>query len=261
MLPLPPMRVTAISDLHGAVEHVDAVARECDVLLVLGDLINVLDYRTWDGILVEVFGREAVVEAAELRARGRFDDARTAIRRRTQDPAEARDRFLSLARRDYERVLAALPEHSFVTFGNVDIPDLLRSLLPDGIRFVDAEAVRLGSMAFGFVGGGVRTPLAIPGEVPDEEYDAKFDAVGPVDVICTHMPPRIPWYTYDVVGKKFEPGSVGLIAHVQRHQPAYALFGHVHQPLVGLGNIGLTQLVNVGHFQANGKGFTIDVPD
>src|SRR5207244_5381171 len=69
-----------------------AVARECDVLLVLGDLINVLDYRTWDGILVEVFGREAVVEAAELRARGRFDDARTAIRRRTQDPAEARDR-------------------------------------------------------------------------------------------------------------------------------------------------------------------------
>src|SRR5439155_1079750 len=107
------------------------------------------------------------------RARGRFDDARTAIRRRTQDPAEARDRFLSLARRDYERVLAALPEHSFVTFGNVDIPDLLRSLLPDGIRFVDAEAVRLGAMAFGFVGGGVRTPLAIPGEVPDEEYDAK----------------------------------------------------------------------------------------
>src|SRR6266536_4944738 len=155
MLPLPPMRVTAISDLHGAVEHVEAVARECDVLLVLGDLINVLDYRTWDGILVEVFGREAVVEAAELRARGRFEDARTAIRQRTPDPSEARDRFLSLARRDYERVLAALPEHSFVTFGNVDTPDLLRSLLPDGVRFVDAEAFRLGSMAFGFVGGGV----------------------------------------------------------------------------------------------------------
>jgi hypothetical protein len=30
---------------------------------------------------------------------------------------------------------------------------------------------------------------------------------------------------------------------------------------VSTGNIGLTQLVNVGHFQADGRGFTIDVPD
>src|SRR6266516_2306650 len=98
MLPLPPMRVTAISDLHGAVEHVDAVARECDVLLVLGDLINVLDYRTWDGILVEIFGRESVVEAAELRARGRIAEARSVIRRRGgTDPEEFRARFTELA--------------------------------------------------------------------------------------------------------------------------------------------------------------------
>src|SRR5205814_282242 len=60
------MRVTAISDLHGAVEHLDTVGKECDALLVLGDLINVLDYRTMDGILVEVFGREPVAAAAEL---------------------------------------------------------------------------------------------------------------------------------------------------------------------------------------------------
>jgi Icc-related predicted phosphoesterase len=82
-----------------------------------------------------------------------------------------------------------------------------------------------------------------------------------VDVICTHMPPRIPWYVYDVVAKKFEPGSDGLIAYVQRYQPKYALFGHVHQPLVDRGNIGLTEMVNVGHFQAHGRGFTIEIPD
>src|SRR6266545_2580974 len=124
MLPLPPMRVTAISDLHGAVEHLDAVGRECDALLVLGDLINVLDYRTWDGILVEVFGRESVMEAAEHRARGRFDEAR----------------------REYERVFETMPDHAYVTFGNVDLPELLRAAMPQGVRFVDAEAVRLGSM-------------------------------------------------------------------------------------------------------------------
>jgi Icc-related predicted phosphoesterase len=252
------MRVTAISDVHGAVERLDAVAKECDALLVLGDLINVLDYRSMDGILVEVFGREPVAEAARLRSEGRFEEARAAIRERTRDGEETRAQFLDLARRDYERVFEALPDHAYVTFGNVDIPDLLRSMTPPGIRFVDGEAIDLGGMTFGIVGGGVRTPLGVPGEVPDEEYDAKLESIGAVDVVCTHMPPRLPWYTYDVVGRKFEPGSVGLIAYVQQHQPKYSLFGHVHQPLVERGNMGLTELVNVGHFQATGRGFTIE---
>ena len=252
------MRVTAISDAHGAVGHLDAVAKDCDALLVLGDLINVLDYRSMDGILVEVFGRESVAEAARLRSEGRFEEARAAIRTRAGDGEESRAQFLELARRDYERVFEALPDHTYITFGNVDIPDLLKEMKPAGVTYVDGEAVDFGGMTFGIVGGGVRTPLGIPGEVTDEEYDAKLERIGPVDVVCTHMPPRLPWYTYDVVARKFEPGSEGLIAYIQRHQPTYALFGHVHQPLIGRGNIGLTELVNVGHFQANGGGFTID---
>jgi Icc-related predicted phosphoesterase len=261
MLPFGSMRVTAISDLHGAVEHLDAVGRDCDALLVLGDLINVLDYRTMDGILVEVFGREPVAEAARLRSEGRFEEARAAIRRQVGAEDDVRARIMDLARRDYERVFDALPDHSYVTFGNVDIPDLMRAAVRNGIRFVDGEVVRLGSMSFGFVGGGVRTPLAVPGEVSDQEYDAKFERIGPVDVVCTHMPPRLPWYVYDVVAKRFEPGSVGLIAYVQHHRPTYALFGHVHQPLVNRGTIGTTEMVNVGHFQASGRGFTIEVQD
>jgi len=254
------VRVTAISDLHGAVEHLERVSRECDALLVLGDLINVLDYRTMDGILVEIFGREPVAKAAQLRFEGRFDEARQVIRGRT-GPDDFRERFLELARRQYETVFEHLPEHAYVTFGNVDIPDLLQVTAPSGLRFLDGEAVSIGGMTFGFVGGGVRTPLGVPGEVDDDEYDAKFERIGHVDVVCTHMPPRIPWYTYDVVGKRFEPGSVGLIAYVQEQQPKYALFGHVHQPLVNRGNIGLTEMVNVGHFQATGRGFSIDIPD
>ena len=253
------MRVTAIADLHGAVEHLDAVGGECDALLVLGDLINLIDYRSMDGILVEVFGREPVAEAAQLRARGRFDEARSAIRRRVADGGDARERFLDLARRDYERVFAALPAHSFVTHGNADIPELLNATIPPHIRFLDGETVRLGATTIGFVGGGVRTPLAVPAEVDEAQYDAKFDRLGAVDIVCTHMPPRIPWYVYDVVARKFEPGSVGLIGYVQRYQPRFALFGHVHQPLVNRGNIGRTELVNVGHFQGTGRGFSFEV--
>jgi Icc-related predicted phosphoesterase len=259
---LPPMRVTAISDLHGAVEHLDRVGKECDALLVLGDLINVLDYRTMDGILVEVFGREPVAAAAELRAQGRFEEARAAFRAHVGvGEGEARARFVELARQDYERVFDALPERAYVTYGNVDIPDMLRAVMPDHVRFVDAEEVTLGAWTFGFVGGGVRTPLRIPGESSDEEHAAKFERVGPADVICTHMPPRLPFYCYDTVAKKFEPGSVPLIAYVQEYRPRYALFGHVHSPFLGRGGIGFTEMVNVGHFQGTGLGFTLDVPD
>jgi Icc-related predicted phosphoesterase len=261
MLPFGPMRVTAISDLHGAEEHLDAVARECDALLVLGDLINVLDYRTMDGILVEVFGRDHVAEAARLRAKGRVEEARAAIRGAVGEGDDVRARIAELATREYQRVFEVLPEHAYVTYGNVDIPDLLRRLVPDGDRFLDGESVELGGMTFGFVGGGVRIGLGVPGEVDEDEYDAKLERVGAVDVICTHMPPRIPWYTYDVVARKFEPGSAGLIGYIQRHHPRYALFGHVHQPLVNRGAIGSTEMVNVGHFQASGRGFTIETPE
>jgi len=178
MLPFGSMRVTAISDLHGAVEHLDAVARDCDALLVLGDLINVLDYRTMDGILVEVFGREPVAEAARLPTQGRFDEARAAIRRQVGEEHEVRARFVDLARQEYERVMAALPDQSYVTFGNVDIPEMLQGMARNGIRFVDGDVVRLGSLTFGFVGGGIQTPLGVPGEVPEEQFDAKLERIG-----------------------------------------------------------------------------------
>src|SRR5437588_12038716 len=124
MLPFGSMRVTAISDLHGAVEHLDAVARDCDALLVLGDLINVLDYRTMDGILVEVFGREPVAEAARLPTQGRFDEARPAIRRQVGAGEDVRARLMALARRDYQRVFQAIPNHPDGPFGNVGVREL-----------------------------------------------------------------------------------------------------------------------------------------
>ena len=259
------MRVTAISDVHGAAEHLPAAAAGCDVLLVLGDLINVLDHRTMDGILVEVFGRQPVAEAARLRAEGRPEEALQAFRSWVsyEDEASLRLRFIELARLDYERVLDALPDGALVTFGNADVPGLLAAVMPERVRFVDGETVSIGSWRFGFVGGGVRssTSVGVPGEVDEKEHDAKFDRIGAVDVVCTHVPPRLPGYTYDVVARRFEPGSVGLIGYVLRRRPRFSLFGHVHNPMVPRGTIGGTDMVNVGHFQAYGRGFTLDVPE
>jgi Icc-related predicted phosphoesterase len=247
------VRIHVISDLHGAVDHLRDAARGCDALVVLGDLINVLDYLTMDGILVEIFGRESVVEAAGLRARGRYEEARAVMRRHGADPEDARTRFLGLAREQYERVFDALPDGSFVTYGNVDLPDMLQSFIRPGVRFVDGEVVELDGERWGIVGGGLRTPLGIPGEVDEDNYDRKLQALGPADVVCTHQPPRIPWLVYDVLGRRFEPGSTGLIGYIRHHQPRRSYFGHVHQPLAARGIIGRTELINVGHFRGTGR--------
>ena len=252
------MRIHVISDLHGAVADLREAGRGCDALLVLGDLINVLDYLSMEGILVDILGREPVAEAAALRSRGRFAEARRVIRSRGPDEAELRSRFVELAAEEYERVFDALPENSYVTYGNVDIPDLLRSYVRPGIRFVDGEAVDFDGETFGIVGGGLRTPLDVAGEVDEDEYDRKLEDLGPVDVICTHQPPRIPWLVYDVLGRRFEPGSTGLIGYIRRHQPRRSYFGHVHQPLASRGTIGRTELINVGHFRGTGKPWVHD---
>ncbi|MGH2710731.1 MAG: metallophosphoesterase family protein [Actinomycetota bacterium] len=252
------MRVHIISDLHGATWHLAEAGKGCDALLVLGDLINVLDYHSMDGILVEIFGRESVAEAAAHRARGRYDEARSVMRERRLDETEVRTRFVEMAQREYEQVFDALPDNSFVTYGNVDIPDMLRAMERPGVTFVDGEVLELDGERIGVVGGGMRTPLHVPGEVEEDEYDRKLEALGEVDVVCTHQPPRIPWLVYDLLGKRFEPGSTGLIGYIRRYRPKRSYFGHVHQPLVDRMTIGPTQLVNVGHFRATGKPFVHD---
>jgi Icc-related predicted phosphoesterase len=245
------VRIKVIADLHGATDHLAEVAKDCDALLVLGDLINVLDYLKMEGILVDVFGLEAVTEAVAHRAKGRYEEARDTLRAAVGDDAEVRERFVQLAHSEYERVFEVLPDKTFLTYGNADLPDLLRTFLRPGIRLLDGETVELDGERFGLVGGGLRT-MGTPGELDEDAYDRKLETLGAVDVVCTHVPPRIPWYVYDVLGRRFEPGSTGLVDYIQRHQPRRAYFGHVHQPLTARGTIGRTELVNVGFFRGTG---------
>ena len=51
------MRIKLVSDIHGAAQALARAAADADVLLVCGDLVNLIDYRTMQGIAVDVFGR------------------------------------------------------------------------------------------------------------------------------------------------------------------------------------------------------------
>ena len=106
-----------------------------------------------------------------------------------------------------------------------------------------------------------QTPAGDPwSEVPPEVHAEKVAALGPVDVLFTHIPPALPDLTYDVEARRFEIGSPVLLDYVREHQPRYHLFGHIHQPLAPRTRIGRTECINVGHFQGTGSPFVLELP-
>jgi Icc-related predicted phosphoesterase len=109
-------------------------------------------------------------------------------------------------------------------------------------------------MRIGFVGGGLpRGARPHLSEVSEGEFATKVARLPRVDVLCSHMPPRIDDLCFDVVAGRPEPGSQALLDYVEEQEPDYLYFGHVHQPRVSRMRIGRTRLVNVGHFRATGR--------
>ena len=85
-----------------------------------------------------------------------------------------------------------------------------------------------------------------------EDYAAAVEALGPVDVLCSHAPPAVAELAYDVVARTHELTSPTLVDHIREYRPRLALYGHVHAPLTPRVRIGPTECVNVGHFRRRG---------
>lgn len=248
--------ITIIADVHGAAALLRRLVDTVEgPLLILGDLINFVDYRTLDGIVTQMVGRELSAEMVRLRSQGRFDEARAGWQAHTAGrEEEMRDVYRKLVEAEYRAVGAALEGvEAFVTFGNVDRPRTLRRHLPATARFVDTQVIELDGATFGFAGGGIDRGLGIPGEVGDEEMEAKLERLGGVDVLCTHVPPAIGPLSSDVVGGP-QKGSEPVLRFIHRHRPAWHYFGDIHQPQAVAWRVGVTRCVNAGYFRATGRG-------
>jgi Icc-related predicted phosphoesterase len=253
-------RVNVISDVHGNTQALATAGDGADALVCLGDLVLFLDYADHSrGIFPDLFGVENADRIVELRTARRFDEARDLGRELWEtldvEPAAAIE---GAVRRQYAEMFALLPTPTYATYGNVDIPTLWPEYAKQGTTVLDGERAEIGGRLFGFVGGGLRTPMRTPYEISDEEYAAKVEALGEVDVLCSHIPPDVPELTYDTVARRFERGSRALLAAIHRTKPRYALFGHVHQPLARRMRVGATECVNVGHFAATGRPWTLE---
>ncbi|MBW8480870.1 metallophosphoesterase family protein [Actinomadura parmotrematis] len=255
------MRIHVVSDVHGRADALRHAADGADAFVCLGDLILFVDYADHgQGIFADLFGEENADRYVALRLEKRFDEAR-AFSQGLWESLEggAWPHIEKAVRRQYADLFAAMPVPAHLTYGNVDVPSMWPDYLREGHTVVDGATAEIGGLRFGFVGAGLRTEYRTPNEIDDAEYAAKVAALGEVDVLCSHIPPAVPELLYDVVARRFERGSEALLELIERTQPRYALFGHVHQPLSRRMRVGRTECLNVGHFRATGVPFALTV--
>jgi Icc-related predicted phosphoesterase len=247
------MPVYLVSDLHGATDALAEQLPQGATLLLLGDLINFIDYFSMTGILTEVFSVATVAEVVRLRTAGDLDQARRVMAERSEGREdEIRSEIGRRVQQEYENVFSVLPDPTYLILGNVDNPGLVsafRSAYPH-VHDPDGMVVELAGERFGFVGGALPTPMHVAGEISEEEMRAKIENLGECDVVCSHIPPAVPELCFDTIARKPERGSEDLLEYIKDVQPRRAYFGHLHQPLISAMRIGRTLCVNVGYFRA-----------
>lgn len=247
------MAIFVVSDLHGAPDALKKAVPEGATLLLLGDLINFIDYTSMSGILTDVFSVAAVEEVVRLRTAGHVEEAGKVMRERASGREELiRDEIVRRSKEQYAAVFAALPDPTYLILGNADNPRIVSEFVSANAAVIEADTrvFTLEGERFGFVGGALPSPLHVPGEITEEEMRNKVEMLGEVDVLCSHIPPAVPELCFDTLAGKAERGSHDLLRYIEDIQPRRAYFGHVHQPLLSSMHIGRTLCVNVGYFRS-----------
>ncbi len=250
------MAIKLIADTHGRFEDLgDTIAAE-DILLVLGDVLDLIDWADISGILPDVIGKEELV-----------NKLMSAVASGPQAAVEIRDELLApdgrfypeLQRRVVEsytvfsRVLRDIGCRAYIIYGNGDIPEVLEASLDGAANAVMAEGkVEIAGSVFGFVPGALYSPFMMPAEMDDEAYGARLRELGPVEVLCTHIPPRLEAATMDVVAGRPVEGSASLLAYIEENRPRILYHGHVHQPAQRELLVGETRVINVAYYKRTG---------
>jgi Icc-related predicted phosphoesterase len=246
--------------VHARIEALRDAGKDCDALICLGDLLLYTDYEDpGNGIMGSLFGAEFNTEFIRLRTANMFIEARSMAMQKWKILGDREELIKGEVKKQYDEIFSAMPVPSYITYGNVDRPEFWPDYQKPGMTVLDGQVIEIGGLKFGFVGGGLKTEYRTPYEISDEEFQKNVDALGPVDILCSHIPPAIPEITFDVVANRFERGSVALLEYINKFQPKYSFFGHVHQPLVSRTRIGRTECVNVGHFRATQRPFVLDL--
>ena len=263
----PVIRIHVVSDVHGEAAALVGADKGADLFVCLGDLILYLDYDDpSQGIYADLFGEEHARAYIQARTAGRFEEARELSAAAwallgVVSPQDRRAAMESHIRLQYESMFNTMPQPALMTYGNVDIPSMWDDYRKPGHRIVDGEVIEVFGLRIGFIGGGLMSQMRTPHELEPQVYAEKLNKLGPVDVLFTHIPPQLPQLTYDVVARRFEVGSAAINEYIERVQPRFHVFGHVHQPLHSRARIGRTECINVGHFHAKKAPYVLEIEE
>ena len=149
------MRVHVVSDVHGNAEALARAGDGADALVVLGDLIDFVDYHDPSaGILGRVLGPQVSAEFGRLRAAGAAGELVRVHPRGLGRGCRTPPRSSSEAiREQYDRLFGALTAPTYAIPGNVDLPRCGRTTPGPGLCLPDGRVVTIGGLRFGFVGG------------------------------------------------------------------------------------------------------------
>ena len=244
-----------ISDVHYQLDHLNSLPKNKGPVVILGDLINWIDYRDGQGIAMDVFGKDNVKKLVNLRKEHRFDERKSLWNELYQsDPDKISKKMQDAILKQYEDVFGVLKNYEvwFIP-GNVDDVNIMNTYTSNSIKNVDGLIMEYNNKKIGFAGGGVPTPINARGEIDEDTFSKTLSTLKEAEIICTHAPPLVDELVTDVITNKSEQGWLSLKDFIEKHQPQFSLFGDVHQPQASNWVIKTTKCINVGYFRATNQ--------
>ena len=211
--------------------------------------------------------RAAVRQFTALRTAGDFHGLREFNRSLWDSTPDPLGTLTDVVSARYREVLDAVGPDALLTLGNVDVAAIWNDVAGGDAAVPGRRRGRgrrppagLRRRRVSEAGRGAARRRTRSGSrwcAPPTTTRRRSCRSGPVDVLCSHIPPRIGLLRYDTVPARMEMYGPGLLEAIDAHQPRWAVFGHVHQPISPRARRGRTECVNVGHFQRHPRAFEI----
>ena len=145
---------------------------------------------------------------------------------------------------DTMAILEPFAPKAIYVAGNNETPEELRAATSATVLH-GQMTTRLGLNIYGL--GGAIPELNITAfesfDITEAQAAPLLDAATGVDIIICHSPPK---GVADVMASRGSMGSVEIRNTIKRVQPRLMLCGHVHDCWGERGNIGLTEVANLG---------------
>ncbi len=179
-----------ISDVHHGLDSLKLLPKSKEPLVILGDLINWIDYRNGDGIAKDVFGGENLNKLIQLRKDHNFDERKNLWQELfAKDPKRKQQEIEDAIERQYKEVFEVLKDYEvWMIPGNVDSLKIFESVKTNNVRNVDGQVLEYKNHKIGFAGGGVPTPIKARGEISEQDFEDKLNKLVDVDHISINGP-------------------------------------------------------------------------